>query len=56
MRRERPAGDFDYEARGADYANRRGADPQIAALIDAALGYARTVLNVGAGAGAYEPP
>jgi SAM-dependent methyltransferase len=30
-------------------------DPAIAALILAALGDARTVLNVGAGAGAYEP-
>ncbi len=30
-------------------------DPQIAAQIRAALGDARTVLNVGAGAGAYEP-
>jgi SAM-dependent methyltransferase len=33
----------------------RGEDPRIAAAIRAALGDARTVLNVGAGAGAYEP-
>ena len=32
------------------------AGPRIAARIDAALGDARTVLNVGAGAGSYEPP
>ena len=30
-------------------------DPQIAAPIWAALGGARTVLNVGAGSGSYEP-
>src|SRR5437762_10948729 len=29
--------------------------PRIAALVHAALGPARTVLNVGAGAGSYEP-
>jgi SAM-dependent methyltransferase len=34
----------------------RREDPRIAARIRAALGDARTVLNVGAGAGAYEPP
>jgi SAM-dependent methyltransferase len=33
----------------------RREDPRIAARIRAALGEARTVLNVGAGAGAYEP-
>jgi hypothetical protein len=55
MRRARPAGDYDYEARGDGYATRRRADPRIAALIDAALGDASTVLNVGAGAGSYEP-
>jgi ubiquinone/menaquinone biosynthesis C-methylase UbiE len=33
----------------------RRADPRIAAQIDAALGDARTVLNVGAGTGSYEP-
>jgi hypothetical protein len=49
------AGDFDYESRGAAYATRRRPDPRIAALIHAALGDARTVINVGAGAGSYEP-
>jgi SAM-dependent methyltransferase len=33
----------------------RRPDPRIAAKIDAALGKARTVLNVGAGTGSYEP-
>lgn len=33
----------------------RRPDPRIAARIDAALGGARTVLNVGAGTGSYEP-
>ncbi|MFL6161998.1 MAG: class I SAM-dependent methyltransferase [Jatrophihabitantaceae bacterium] len=51
----RTAGDFDYERGGAGYAARRRADPRIAARVHAALGTARTVLNVGAGAGSYEP-
>jgi SAM-dependent methyltransferase len=37
------------------YTRVRREDPRIAARIRAALGDARTVLNVGAGAGAYEP-
>jgi SAM-dependent methyltransferase len=49
------AGDFDYEAGGAGYSTQRRADPRIAAYVHAALGEARTVLNVGAGAGSYEP-
>lgn len=49
------AGDFDYDTHGHGYARRRRPDPRIAALIHAALGDARTVLNVGAGAGSYEP-
>src|SRR4051794_26583567 len=53
--RERPAGDFDYERRGAGYAAVRRRDPRIAARVHAALGDSRTVLNVGAGAGSYEP-
>jgi SAM-dependent methyltransferase len=48
-------GDYDYDSRGAGYAQQRRADPRIAAHIHAALGDARTVLNVGAGAGSYEP-
>jgi SAM-dependent methyltransferase len=46
----------DYEVHGRTYARHRRADPRIAARIHAALGDARTVLNVGAGAGSYEPP
>jgi SAM-dependent methyltransferase len=34
----------------------RRTEPRIAAQIWAALGDARTVLNVGAGTGSYEPP
>src|SRR6201991_1457582 len=51
----RPAGDFDYEAHGKGYAQQRRTDPRIAAMVHGALGEARTVLNVGAGAGSYEP-
>jgi hypothetical protein len=50
-----PAGDFDYNARGQTYAQQRRTDPGIAALVHQALGSARTVLNIGAGAGSYEP-
>jgi hypothetical protein len=53
--RQAPAGDFDYEAYGAGYTDRRQPDSRIAALVHAALGDARTVINVGAGAGSYEP-
>lgn len=55
MARDTIAGDFDYEAGGATYTAHRQPDPRIAALVHAALGDARTVLNVGAGAGSYEP-
>ena len=53
--RDTPAGDFDYEANGSGYAERRKPDPRIARLVHEALGDARTVINVGAGAGSYEP-
>jgi SAM-dependent methyltransferase len=49
------AGDADYGAIGTSYARYRQPDPRIAAQISQALGTARTVLNVGAGAGSYEP-
>jgi len=49
------AGDYDYERGGQEYANVRRTDPRIAAMVHEALGPARTVLNVGAGAGSYEP-
>ncbi len=45
----------DYDTIGVDYADLRKPDPRIAAQIHAALGDARTVLNVGAGTGNYEP-
>jgi SAM-dependent methyltransferase len=45
----------DYERHGRTYARHRRPDPRIASRIHAALGDARTVLNVGAGAGSYEP-
>ena len=44
-----------YDDIGRGYARHRQPDPSIAARIDAALGDARTVLNVGAGTGSYEP-
>jgi SAM-dependent methyltransferase len=45
-----------YDAIGATYAVTRRTEPRIAARVWAALGDARTVLNVGAGTGSYEPP
>jgi SAM-dependent methyltransferase len=47
--------DTDYAELAADYAAVRRADPRIGAQLVAALGDARTVLNVGAGTGSYEP-
>ncbi|HEX6027057.1 MAG TPA: methyltransferase domain-containing protein [Solirubrobacter sp.] len=44
-----------YERTAGAYGRRRAEDPRIAAVIHAALGDARTVVNVGAGKGAYEP-
>lgn len=44
-----------YERMGSGYARHRRPDPRIGAVIHAALGASRTVLNVGAGAGSYEP-
>jgi len=44
-----------YDTIGRQYAAHRRPDPHIEAQIHAALGDARTVLNVGAGAGSYEP-
>lgn len=50
------SGEFDYDAGGATYTATRATDPRLAARIWAALGDARSVLNVGAGTGHYEPP
>jgi SAM-dependent methyltransferase len=44
-----------YDTIGKGYANHRRPDPRIAAMIATALGDARSVVNVGAGAGSYEP-
>ena len=44
-----------YDRIGRNYATGRRTEPRIAAQIHAALGDARTVINVGAGAGSYEP-
>lgn len=48
-------GDFDYDTHGQGYAQQCRTDPRIAAFVHAALGSPRTILNVGAGAGSYEP-
>ena len=45
-----------YDLIGERYATGRRTDPRIAGPIWAALGGARSVLNVGAGSGSYEPP
>jgi SAM-dependent methyltransferase len=45
-----------YDTIGSTYTVTRRTEPRIAAQIWAALGDARTVLNVGAGTGSYEPP
>lgn len=44
-----------YDDIGQGYARLRRPDPRIASRIHTALGAARTVLNVGAGTGNYEP-
>ncbi len=44
-----------YDRMGQGYGAIRRPDPRIAAQIEAALGAARSVLNVGAGTGSYEP-
>jgi SAM-dependent methyltransferase len=44
-----------YDRIGRTYSSTRATDPRIAAAVWSALGDARTVLNVGAGTGHYEP-
>lgn len=44
-----------YDTIGVTYSVTRRTEPRIAAQVWAALGDARTVLNVGAGTGSYEP-
>jgi SAM-dependent methyltransferase len=45
-----------YDRIGRGYGDVRRPDPRLAERIWRALGEARTVVNVGAGAGSYEPP
>lgn len=45
-----------YDSIGGTYARTRQPDPRIRDAIWAALGEAKSVVNVGAGAGSYEPP
>ncbi|HLT67202.1 MAG TPA: class I SAM-dependent methyltransferase [Microbacterium sp.] len=49
------AGDADYGNIGSGYSAYRRPEPAFAAAIRAVLGDARTLVNVGAGAGSYEP-
>lgn len=44
-----------YDSIGRSYATTRRPDPRIAEAVRRAIGDARSVVNVGAGAGAYEP-
>lgn len=44
-----------YDRIGVGYTDVRRPDPRIAAQIHAALGPAQSIINVGAGSGAYEP-
>ncbi len=44
-----------YDGIGLNYAQLRRPDPRIAAAIEAALGNAISVANIGAGTGSYEP-
>jgi SAM-dependent methyltransferase len=49
------AGDANYGAIGTNYTRYRQPDPHIARFLRDAIGPAKTLLNVGAGAGSYEP-
>ncbi|WP_405786718.1 class I SAM-dependent methyltransferase [Streptomyces sp. NBC_00029] len=54
QRMDGSAGDADYGTIGVGYSAYRQPDPRIAAIIHRAIGDARTVVNIGAGAGSYE--
>jgi SAM-dependent methyltransferase len=56
MSHERQPRGVSYEEIGCGYARARRTDPRIAERIVRALGDAKSVLNVGAGTGCYEPP
>lgn len=53
MKIENPA--FDYDKSGQKYSGYRQTDPAIAEYVFSALKTAKTILNVGAGSGSYEP-
>lgn len=53
MKLENPA--FDYDRLGQKYSGHRQTDPRIAEYVYKELKDAKTILNVGAGAGSYEP-
>ena len=44
-----------YDSIGFEYSGTRVEEPQFSAAINAALADARSLVNVGAGAGSYEP-
>jgi SAM-dependent methyltransferase len=44
-----------YDKIGTSYTRTRRTDPRVAAQINAALGDAQSIVNIGAGAGSYEP-
>lgn len=46
---------FDYDSKNHNYSAIRKADPRIGEYVQKSLGDSNTVLNVGAGAGSYEP-
>lgn len=46
---------FNYDQQGINYSGQRKTDPRIAEYVFKALDNSKTVLNVGAGAGSYEP-
>lgn len=54
-RRDGSAGDADYGVIGVEYTSYRRPEPAFVAAITSALGDARTLVNIGAGAGSYEP-
>lgn len=49
------AGRHRYDEIGRSYTKTRREDPRVAAVIRSCLGTATTIVNVGAGAGSYEP-
>lgn len=53
MKIENPA--FDYDNLGTTYSKIRQTDPRIAQYVYDALNGAKTIINIGAGSGSYEP-